>query len=512
MSHERTTNSDAPENIGRRMFIASFAAFSAAYASGVHSAKAQDATPFNRSFVIERARALAQADFVAPTPPVPDQLGALSYDDFQKISYRRDKRLFAEPSEQITVEFFHSGFIYTVPVEMFVVSGGTATKMAYSPDLFNFGDIGPPAPDQPLEFAGFRAQAALNKPGVFDEFVAFLGASYFRAVASGQAYGLSGRGLAIGISDPGGEEFPVFRSFWLEQPLDNRIVVHALMDSPSVAAAFRFVIQPGDTTVMDIEATLFARVEITHLGVAPLTSMYLYDAGNPNAFDDFRPSVHDSDGLAIWNGAREHLWRPLNNPRLLQVSVFDDEGPVGFGLIQRNRDFSEYEDLEAKYHKRPSLWVEPSGDWGKGAVVLVEIPTDQEIHDNINAFWRPDQPIASGSETNFTYRLIWGWDTPINASYSRVTRTLTGAGGESGWRRFVIDFTGDPAKAADMTFAITANDHAVKNAVLIPNVEEQGLRLAFEIEVGTDDAVDIRANLVLGTDVTSEVWIYRWTK
>ncbi len=225
-----------------------------------------------------------------------------------------------------------------------------------------------------------------------------------------------------------GEEFPFFRTFWLEKPADGRMVIHALLDSQSLTGAYRFTVRPGAQTQIDVEAILFARAEVTRLGLAPLTSMYLFGSADRGTWDDPRLSVHNSDGLAIWNGKDERLWRPLQNPRLLQISSFADTGPRGFGLIQREKRFSEYEDLDGLYHIRPSLWVEPIGDWGPGSVVLVEIPSDREINDNVVAFWRPEAPIAAGDEMTLTYRLTWGWDGPIPPGLLRVTRTLSGAG------------------------------------------------------------------------------------
>jgi glucans biosynthesis protein len=254
-----------------------------------------------------------------------------------------------------------------------------------------------------LGFAGFRVHAPINRPGEFDEFCVFLGASYFRAVGRGQSYGLSARGLAIGTGTPRPEEFPRFRTFWLErpQPRGNTLVIHALLDSHSTTGAFRFTVRPGDTTVMDVESIVFPRIAIQEIGVAPLTSMYYFsgrDHARPDAVrpDDWRAAVHDSDGLGVATGRSERLWRPLINPAAVQFSAFMDANPRGFGLTQRKRAFNDFGDLQVLYGRRPSLWVEPIGDWGVGAVDLVEIPTNSEYHDNIVAFWRGTEPLRAG--------------------------------------------------------------------------------------------------------------------
>ncbi len=253
------------------------------------------------------------------------------------------------------------------------------------------------------DFSGFRLRAPLNRAEHFDEFVVFQGASYFRAVAKGQEYGLSARGLALKTGDARGEEFPFFRTFWIERPRPeaNTVVVHALLDSDSTTGAYRFTIRPGDPTVMDVEMTLYPRVELTHVGLAPLTSMFFFGPNDRVGIDDFRPAVHDSDGLAIWNGRGEWLWRPLINPETLQVSAFVDDNPRGFGLLQRHRAFADYQDLEAHYERRPSLWVETIGEWGSGAVQLVEIPSKSEYHDNVVAFWRPRPTVTGTSREPF---------------------------------------------------------------------------------------------------------------
>ena len=284
------------------------------------------------------------------------------------------------------------GWLYNLPVEIWLVDEGTAKRLKADSNLFSLGPLIKDAePGAPYGFSGFRVHGPINRPDYFDEYVVFQGASYFRAVGRGQLYGLSARGLAINTARPGGEEFPIFRAFWVEKPkLGARsIVIHALLDSVSTTGAYRFEVEPGEATIIDVEATLYPRRPLTHLGIAPLTSMYLHGPGHHRIDDDFRPSVHDSDGLAIYNGNNECIWRPLTNPRTLQTSAFLDRNLKGFGLCQRARSFHSFEDLEARYEKRPTLWIEPKGTWGPGYVELIEIPTAVEIHDNIAAYWKP---------------------------------------------------------------------------------------------------------------------------
>jgi len=414
------------------------------------------------------------------------------------------------------VEFFHRGFYYRERVDIFLVDKGQAQSIAYSPGMFSFGDTKPPPPDADLGFAGFRLHYPINRADYFDEFAVFLGATYFRAVAKGQGYGLSARGLAINTADPKGEEFPLFKSFWIERPQANAnsIVVHALLDSKSTSGAYRFTIRPGDETIFDVEPTLYPRVEITQAGIAPLTSMFLFGANDRKNVDDYRSAVHDSDGLAIHNGRDERLWRPLANPTDLQISSFGDTNPRGFGLIQRQRDFRDYEDLESHYEKRPSLWVEPIGDWGDGEVRLIEIPSKEEIHDNIVAFWLPHSPLAPEHEHNFTYRLHWASEDPKPLPLARVLHTRAGAG-PNGGRLFVLDFVGDKLKQANQPDGIqgevSSNKGKIAHAVTEPNGEIGGWRLSFELSPDKESLVELRAQLKRGDEALSEVWLYRWT-
>ena len=291
------------------------------------------------------------------------------------------------------------------------------------------------------------------------------------------------------------------------------MVVHALMDSPSVTGAYRFTVTPGSSAVMDVEATLFAREELSHAGLAPLTSMFLFDATNRHRFDDFRPAVHDSDGLLVVNGNGETLWRPLANPTRLQVSSFIDENPRGFGLMQRPREFSDFNDLEALYHKRPGLWVEPKGDWGRGSVTLVEIPADREVYDNIVAYWRPADPLRAGQETRLAYRLTWGQDEPLPGGPARVLNTAMGDGWHSG-QVVAIDFENDPIfdEGLDKIDIFVASPHAeTSEGVLQRNPETGGPRLAFGFEPKDRSMVELRAQLRKDGAAASEVWLYRWT-
>jgi glucans biosynthesis protein len=474
---------------------------------------AKDA-PFDANAVRGMARQLASQPFKKPDKSLPSELQNLDYDHYRSIRFRPDRALWRGEDLPFQVQLFHRGFIYTDRVDIFVVSEGRARPVTYSPSYFDFGKVKPPPENSNIGFAGFRLHALINRADYYDEVGVFLGASYFRAVAKGQVYGLSARGLSIRTADPKGEEFPAFRTFWLEKPAKNNssIVVHALLDSPSAAAAFRFTIRPGEATIYDVEMALYPRVEIDKGGIGSLTSMFLFDANDRVGVDDFREAVHDSDGLAIRNGRGEEIWRPLSNPRDLQVSDFADTNPRGFGLLQREQDFHAYEDLESRFEKRPSAWVEPIGDWGEGAVQLVEIPISEEIHDNIVAFWRPRAALRAKGEYIYTYRLHWGYGKPNPKAVVRFVKTRIGAGPD-GTRRFVLDADGAAVYAGDpdaIRATVTANKGEVRNLVLQRNPVTGGLRVSFELDTKKEPVIDLRGQLMHGDEPVSEVWIYRW--
>ncbi|MGR3678345.1 MAG: glucan biosynthesis protein [Paracoccaceae bacterium] len=473
------------------------------------------AAAFDHRSVIEKARDLADKAY-HPRQTVPQDWLDMSYDEYQTIWFRNKDALWSKTDRSYNVDFFHPGLYFPRPIRVNTVDGGMATPVTFDFSLFDKTDKAPELTlDDSLGYSGLRLRTELTQPGIKNEFCVFQGASYFRAIGMEQFYGLSARGLALKTGDPMGEEFPDFVEFWLEspEPGQKNMVIHALLDSPSVTGAYRFDILPGTSCVMNVQATLFAREELDHVGIAPLTSMFLFDRTNRTRFDDFRPAVHDSDGLLVHNGNGEIIWRPLANPTRLQISSFVDTNPRGFGLMQRARKYADFADLEAHYHKRPCLWVEPKGEWGKGAITLVEIPADQEIYDNIVSYWRPRTPYAPGERIDLSYRLNWGIDP--NLGLPRVLDTAAGERlfGQKG-RVMVIDFEDSPLfddgpEALDIR---TSSPHVdTTKGVLQRNPETGGMRLAFAFDPGERNHVELRAQLRKDRKPASEVWLYRWT-
>jgi periplasmic glucans biosynthesis protein len=492
--------------------VASFPYRYASAAPPSAAAPNQDA-PFDAAGVRRLAFDLAQKPYQAPDTTLPGNLKDLDYDKYRKIRFIPEKALWRGEPLPFQIQFFHRGFFFSNRVDIFEVNRGRAQPIRYTSSLFTFDDIPPPPADADLGFAGFRIHAPMNRGDYFDEVGVFLGASYFRAVAKGQTYGLSARGLAINTAEPKGEEFPMFKTFWIEkpEPKTNSIVIHALLDSKSAAAAYRITVRPGEATVYDMEMNLYPRADIAEVGIAPMTSMFFFDANDRNDIDDFRPAVHDSDGLFIRNGRGESLWRALTNPTDLQVSSFYDTNPRSFGLLQRQRDFHAYEDLESHFEKRPSLRVEPISDWGNGEVRLIEIPTQNEVHDNIVSFWRPKDPLKAKSEHSFTYRLHWGHGETL--PLAAFMKTRVGAAADDA-RLFVLDIAGEKLKGIKpeaVRGVVSANFGKVTNVVTQPNPESGGWRLSFNLAPEKKPVVELRAQLMQNDDPLSEVWVYRWT-
>jgi glucans biosynthesis protein len=480
-----------------------------------------DAQAFSFERLIDRARNQAKQPYAAP-PPLPKELADLTYDQYRAIRFRPERAIWAG-SQSYEIQLFAPGSYYRQPVHIFVVEGGKARQILFNPDLFDFG--GNPVRDKlpdGLEFSGFKVLYPLNGKDRLDELLAFQGASYFRALGKGTRYGLSARGLALntGLGRP--EEFPAFTDFWIDRPTEpsDPLTIYALMDSPSVVGAYRFDISPRDRTNMDVDASLFFRADVEQVGVAPLTSMYFFGDNDRADVDDYRPSVHNSEGMSMWRGSGELIWRPLADPEKLRMSVFEDENPRGFGLLQRDRQFSSYEDLENRYELRPNLWVEPKGAWGKGSVRLIEIPTPDETHDNIVAFWTPAAPVTAGQELRFAYNLIWSLQPPLTPGLAEVKATLVGeAGGPTAperraeARHIVIDFSSTAVAGlpddARPEVTLECRNGKCSEALLELNDVTGGWRVSFDIEGDGSGPAEIRCYLVHAGRQVSETWLYR---
>lgn len=517
-----TENSPPPADPARRYALQGLATLLAVPVLGARCAVAApllaDGRPFSVERLRRRAAELAQRPYQAPPDDLPPALADLDYDAYREIRYRPPEALWLGEAP-FTAQFFHPGFYYQQTVRVFEVHDERAHEIRYAPALFDYGKnrLGSSALGQVRGFAGFRIHYALNDANYLDELVAFLGASYFRALGQRMRYGLSARGLAIDTASPDGEEFPQFTEFYLERPADaNSLVIHALLNSRRCAGAYTFTVRPGETTVTDVELALFVRERIELVGIAPLTSMFFFAANDRVGVDDYRAEVHDSDGLLIWNGADEWLWRPLVNPLRLRVSAFVDRNPKGFGLMQRKRRYEDYLDPESRYEQRPSAWIEPVGDWGAGAVTLVEIPTDREVNDNIVVFWKPATALDAGAEFHATYRLHWCSEPPPPRTLARVVDTRIGLGSAEDRRRFVIEFAGDAlpgsekSGGAPLEANVSTSRGRLHGVVTHFNPASGRWRTFFELTPEGEEPIELRCELMIGKRTVTEAWCYQW--
>ena len=471
---------------------------------------------FSLDDVSAKAKELAGQKYEAPRSNLPNEFREMKFADYQKIRFRNEKAEWADQNTPFKLSFYHQGMHFDTPVKINEVTAESVNEIKYDPSRFDFGDVkfDPKATEQ-LGYAGFRVLYPINKADKQDEIMTMLGASYFRVVGKGQAYGLSARGMAIDTALPSGEEFPRFTEFWIERPKpgEKQLVIFALLDSPRATGAYRLTLRPGTDTIVDVKSQMYLRDKVSKLGVAPLTSMFLFGANQPSKVLNYRRELHDSSGLSIHAGNGEWIWRPLNNPKHLSVSNFTVENPKGFGLLQRGRDFSHYEDLDDNYDKRPSAWIEPEGDWGKGSVDLVEIPTADETNDNIVAFWSPAVLPKVGEPLEVAYRLHWTLDDAAfhspDSAWVKQTLRSTGDVKQSNLIRqpdgsvaYLVDFEGPSLKKllpdAPVRSQVSVGDNAevVENSVRY-NEHTKGWRLTLRMKIkDAGKPTEMRAALV----------------
>jgi glucans biosynthesis protein len=470
--------------------------------------------------VAARAAELAASSYRKPDVDLPDEIRKLSYDAYRDVRFTPARALWRGAGLPFEVMFFHQGWHFTDPVKINEVTASGVREIPFDPGAFDYGKnevdrsrLGK------LAFAGFRVHFPLNTPRYKDETLVFLGASYFRALGRGQLYGVSARGLAVDTALSTGEEFPRFVEFWIERPAAtaSELTIFALLDSPRAAGAYRFVLKPGVTTVLDVEVRLFLRAAVGKLGAAPLTSMFFFGGNQRSAKEDYRPQVHDSDGLMIQSSTGEWLWRPLVSPRRLLVTSFALTDPLGFGLMQRERRFARYEDLEARYDLRPSAWVETKGAWGAGRLELVQIPLPDETNDNIVAYWVPDHVPGPREPIAYAYRVLWQKEREARPPFAWVSQTRSGRGyapSPDDTIQFQLDFVGPqlerlPRHAGVEAALSIGSNGAIVEQNTMHNEVTRGWRVQVRFRrIDKGKPVELRAHLRAGTEVLSETWSY----
>lgn len=489
------------------------------------------ALAFDFDDVAEQARELSQRSYSAPSSNLPSALQDLDFEHYSHIKFKDQYSLWRGENLPFDLGFFHQGMHYDLPVKINEVDGEQVRELHYSPDQFDFGDsqVDPASLSDIGGFAGFKINYPI-KGSNKQEVMVFLGASYFRAIGTDQRYGSSARGLAIDTALSSGEEFPRFREFWVAKPKsdDRYLVVYALLDSPSTTGAYRFVVRPGDDTIVDVKSQIFLRHQVTKLGVAPLTSMYLFSPSQPSSTLNYRPAIHDASGLVVRTSSGpdddQWLWRQLMNPRRLSISNIDASGLRGFGLMQRSHDFDDYQDLDDRYDQRPSVWIEPTNTWGEGSVELVEIPTPDETNDNVVAFWRPAQQPEVGTPQEFSYRMTFtrneqrlqnpdiAWVDQTRRSQGEV-RQANLVREPDGSTAYVVDFRGPNLKGLDSNAGVTAEVDAGENGEVVAaevkrNPVTDGYRMILRVKPNdASRAIDLRAFIKDGTGRRlSETW------
>ncbi|UQZ90447.1 glucan biosynthesis protein D [Deltaproteobacteria bacterium Smac51] len=488
---------------------------------------------FSFEDVVQNARRLAQEPFVKPNGGKSDFLKKVSREQWNGISFQENRRLWREIDSDFQAGFFHPGFIFDQPPAISVIDSGVERPLKFSTDFFTYSDteLQEKAGQMELDFAGFRLLYPLHDAERMDEVVSFLGATHFRGLARHSRYGLEARGLILNPAHPAGEEFPYFRHFWLVRPgpEEAATTVYALLDSPSLTGAYKFVVTPGPSTVMKVTVRIFKRSgrEFPEtVGLAPLGSMYLFsEKEGPNG--DWRPEVHNSDILLYSTADKRWFRRPLSNPKRLEINSYALNSPSGFGLMQQDNNFDHYQDLNARYDLRPSLWIEPVGDWGPGRLELIEIPADQDIHSNIIAFWRPY--LIDGDSLNYEYKMYWMPSGVIPHQLGRAVDTRR-AGWNGGGSHFIIDFEGGqltdiPAESGLASLVdVSSAGVQVREKKLVKNSVTGGWRLEFKIKPPESGVVDnlmsargerrslhIEAVLKKGEnfpDALTETWVY----
>jgi periplasmic glucans biosynthesis protein len=479
-----------------------------------------NAHAFSFDDVAARAEALAAAPYRKPSAGLPKSVKTLGYDQYRDVRFRPERALWRNAKLPFEIMFFHRGWIFEDAVAIREVSSGSEREVAFDPDAFDYGKNKVERDElRGLGFAGFRVHFPVNTAAYRDEILAFLGASYFRALGRGQHYGLSARALAIDTAESSGEEFPRFVEFWIERPSPTakELTIYAMLDSPRATGAYRFVLKPSVTTLLDVDARLFLRKSGGKLGLAPLTSMFFFGANQRANREDYRPQVHDSDGLSIHSSTDEWIWRPLVNPKRLLVTSFALTDPAGFGLMQRERWFGHYQDLEARYDLRPSAWVEPKGSWGPGRIELVQIPVPHETNDNIVAYWIPDRLPNPKQPFAFGYRVLWQKEREARPPSAWVRETRRGRGyqkADDGSIEFHVEFEGPTLTRLPATAPLEAVVRIDGNGELLEhrasrNDVTNGWRVVARLRrLDAAKPVEVRAQLKHKNEIVSETWSY----
>lgn len=492
------------------------AAAAAGAAVGLKEAAAEPldkAVAFAADTVLKAAMMLAASPYKAPDTPLPSQFSGLTFEQYAAIGRKPGTAVWTGDKVGFSLEPLHRGFVYTTPIVINIVENGMSQRLLYDPAEYDFGKLQPPSAAGDIGFSGLRILGDSDQG--FQDVAIFQGANFYRSRARGQNFGVTARGLAIRTGDDPGEEFPLFREFWVEKPApaSNTLTIHALLDSQSVTGAYRFTVRALETTIIDTEMTLIGRSATDKLGIGAMGAGYLFSGLDHRRPDDWRAAVYEVQGLQMLSGSGEWLWRPVVNRETLQISAFADANPRGFGLVQRARAFDDFYDDEGRWELRPTLWIEPIGDWSEGDMRLVEIPVTTENNANILAQWRPRMGVAAGGVLSLAYRQFWCWTPPSKPPLALCTSSRAGKFG--GKPRFTVEMTGDvfadPQRAAAAVADLHASPGKIASVKVFPYKDRRSVRVMFDLDPGSDSFSELRLTLNLDNHPVSETWLYRWT-
>jgi periplasmic glucans biosynthesis protein len=483
-------------------------------------ARPADGVSFTSSTVANLAQEVASKPYKPPAKISLGSLSTISPDDYAQIAYRPEKIVWGGDKLGFAIEPLHPGSNVTGQMQIFLVESGVARRLNYDPANFNFGKVKPPAANANLDHSGFRI-LKVDRNGTMAPIASFQDASYFTAIVPNQTWGLIARPLSVRATTGPGEEAPQIRMVWIEQPsvASNTLVIHALIDTSSLAAAYQFTLRANDVVIVDTECTIFARTAVGHFGLAATQATYFFGALERRNTDDVRPAAHEIKGAQILTGAGEWIWRPVTNRNSVQLSGFVDTNPRGFGLLQRDRTFEDFLDDDNQWQRRPSLWIEPIGEWGPGEVTLVEVPAASQNNKNIALYWRPKSGLASGSKSQFAYRQFWCWTPPEQPTGALVALSRIGRlpGNPPGARRrILVQFKGGPIgdekEFADLAPKVWTSAGKLLSVRTFRSSRQKSLRVVFDFDPGGEPLVELRLVLESKGKPVSETWLYRWTQ
>jgi glucans biosynthesis protein len=214
------------------------------------------------------------------------------------------------------------------------------------------------------------------------------------------------------------------------------------------------------------------------------------------------------------------MWRPLLNPGTLEMDYFSTQNIRGFGLLQRDAKFANYEDLGTRYEKRPNAWVDVQGEWGQGNVVFIQLPTADETNDNIVAFWTPKAPVTPKTPLKLVYNVSFGNAEIAQNPMGTVVNTFIGDGNRIGGGkapnayRVIVDFTGGPLSKLSSNAPIKGQVTELAGGEILEHFVEyheqiKGWRLSILAKPAPQHQLHLRAFLSTERTALTETWTYR---